>query len=238
MLNDDFLVFDDVNSKLYNVGIFGDKLADSPERDVTFVSVPGRNGDVLIDNKRFKNITVPYKCYIIKDYEKSIRAFRDALLSKVGQYYRLEDSINDGEFRMAQISPISINEIGKLRAGEFTLKFNCKPQRFLKTGEELIEVEESQEILNPYNQTALPLIRAYGTGYFYIGSYGIRINSANEYTDIDCELMEAYKDTLATNCNANIEILNNAFPELTPGINEITLSGITKLEITPRWWIV
>lgn len=32
----------------------------APARDVSFVSVPGRNGDVLIDNNRYENINVSY----------------------------------------------------------------------------------------------------------------------------------------------------------------------------------
>ena len=49
---------------------------------------------------------------------------------------------------------------------------------------------------------------------------------------------QAYKDTLATDCNANIVLTNGKFPSLKNGANQITISGLTKLEITPRWWIV
>lgn len=237
MLRHDFLTFDNINSKMYEVGIFGNKLADSPQRDMTTVSVPGKNGDVVIDNKRFKNITVTYHAYIIKNYEKNIRAFRDALMQKIG-YYRLEDTINDGEYRMGIISPITIKELGVLKAGEFDLKFNCKPQRFLKSGEETAVFEVDDEMLNPYNQTALPLIRVYGTGTFSINGIGIQVLSVDEYVDIDCDLMEAYKDDISVNCNDDIVILNNAFPSLQPGINTIDLNGVTKIEITPRWWIL
>ena len=103
---------------------------------------------------------------------------------------------------------------------------------------QIIEITTNTSIYSEYQETALPLIRAYGTGSFSIGGVAIQITSANVYTDIDCELMEAYKDTLATNCNGNIVLTNGKFPSLKSGANAVTLSGITKLEIQPRWWML
>ena len=61
------------------------------------------------------------------------------------------------------------------------------------------------------------------------------ISSANSYTDIDCDIMDAFKGS--TNCNGNI---SGSFPTLAPGDNTVDLpsSGITKIEIIPRWWVL
>lgn len=233
----DYIIFGDVDTRSYKVGIYGDKLAGAPERDKEFVSIPGRNGDLTIDNGRFNNITVAYKAYIIDKYNSNIRGLRNALLNKSG-YQRLEDTVNPDEFRLGQAIPFEVDEVGVLRAGEFTMQFNCKPQRFLKEGEYSIEFTSAGSIFNQYDTVALPLIRAYGTGTFTIGSVTVQITTANDYTDIDCDLQEAYKDTLATNCNANIVLSNGKFPSLNPGNNNISMTGITKLEIIPRWWIL
>ena len=237
MLRNDYFTFGDIDSRDYGVGIYGNKLANPPERDEEHISVPGRNGDLIIDKGRYKNITVSYKAYIIDNYNENIKDLRNALFSKRG-YQKLADSINTDEFRLAQALPFDVNEVGVLRAGEFKIQFNCQPQRFLKSGENEIEVTSATTITNQYKESALPLIRAYGTGSFTIGGVTVQITSANGYTDIDCELQEAYKDTLATNCNGNIVLTNGAFPKLNPGNNAISLSGITKLVITPRWWII
>lgn len=234
-MRNDYLVFGGVNTRDFNVGIYGDQLAAAPERDRSFVSVPGKNGDVELDNGKYNNITVAYKAYIAKDYETNIRALRNALLSKTG-YQRLEDTINPDEFRLGIALPFDVKEAGVLRAGEFTLQFNCKPQRFLKVGEMPIEATTTKAIFNGYSQTALPLIRAYGTGTFTISGITVKINTADVYTDIDCELMEAFKDTMANNCNGNIELTE--FPKLFPGYNQISMVGITKLEIIPRYWML
>lgn len=237
MLRNDYLIYGNVDTREYQVGIYGDQLAKAPERDETFVTIPGKNGDIIIDHDRYKNITVPYKAYIINEYNANIRGLRNALLSQKG-YCRLQDSINPTEFRLAKAIPFDITEYGVLRAGEFILQFNCKPQRFLTEGENVIEFTSNSILYNPYKEDAKPLIRAYGTGSFSVNGISIEITSANEYTDIDSELQEAYKDTLATNCNSNIVLTNGDFPILSNGDNIITLSGMTKLEIIPRWWIL
>ena len=198
MRRNDYLTFGDVDTRQFDVGIYGDKLAMAPERDQEFIKIPGRDGDLIIDNGRYNNITVSYKAYIINDYNANIRGLRNALISKKG-YERLQDTINPEEFRLAKAIPFEVDEYGILRAGEFTMQFICKPQRFLVCGENPIEITGSSSILNQYEETAKPLIRAYGTGSFTIGGISVQITSANGYTDIDCELQEAYKDTLATN---------------------------------------
>ena len=47
-----------------------------PARDISLVSVPGRNGDVLIDNNRWQNVTISYTVGIknIGDNIRQIKA--------------------------------------------------------------------------------------------------------------------------------------------------------------------
>lgn len=236
-MRDDYLIFGDIDTRTYHVGIYGDQLASAPERDQEFVEVPGHNGDMILDNGRYKNIVVSYKAYIIKDYDVNIKGFRNALLAPSG-YTRLQDTIHPDEFRLAKALPWEVDEYGILKAGEFTMQFNCKPQRFLIEGEYPIDVTANTTILSSSNQIAKPLIRAYGTGTFSINGISVQVTSASGYTDIDCDLQECYKDTLATNCNGNVILAQGRFPELAPGENAIVMSGFSKLEIIPRWWIL
>ena len=237
MRRNDHLIFGTCDTKDFGVGIYGDQLANAPQRSVDVMSVPGKNGDVIIDNGRYENITVSYKAYIIDEYNQNIRGLRSALLSQHG-YQKLEDSVNPEEYRMGCILPFNIEEYGILRAGEFTLQFNCKPQRYIKEGDYAITFTSNGSIHSDYDEDAKPLIRAYGTGSFTINGVQITINSASSYTDFDCELMEAYKDTMATNCNGNITLNNGKFPVLSKGNNAVTFSGLSSLEIKPRWWII
>ena len=122
----------------------------------------------------------------------------------------------------------------------FEMRFDCKPQAWLKTGEVPIEITGTTpvKIVNPTLHSASPLIRIYGTnGSLMINDVEVTFADVDEYVDIDCEIMDAYKG--ATNCNSKISLLGSDYIELKAGQNLITLiSGVTKLVITPRWWII
>ena len=132
------LVFDGVDSRDYGIYITGDAVFNSPERDVEMIEIPGRNGAYALDKGRFSNIEVSYPAGIAgdteADFRQGISAFRNALASRKG-YKRLEDDYNPDEYRMAvyksglEVTPKA------LKAGEFTITFDCQPQRFLKSGE-------------------------------------------------------------------------------------------------------
>lgn len=207
------------------------------QRVVSTVSVPGRNGDLVIDEGRYANYTQSYDIFTRASrgqIQEHITDLSPWLLGPAG-YCRLVDTYEPDYYRMARfIGPINAENLVNT-VGTCTLEFDCMPQRWLLTGETAVTVTTSgTRISNPTQFNARPLIRAYGTGSFTIGSTQIVINSANTYTDIDCELQDAYHGT--DNCNGNIEV--DEFPVLTPGVNTITFSGLTRLDITPRWWTI
>lgn len=129
-------IFGGVNSADYNVWISGSGSFSAPERRVERVSVPGRNGDLIIDGGKWNNITVTYPAFIPKGFETQFDYFRSEM-SKLTGYQRLEDSYHPDEYRMAALADgIAPSRTGAfLKNGEFSLTFNCKPQRFLKSGE-------------------------------------------------------------------------------------------------------
>lgn len=206
---------------------------DAPARDIESIDVPGMNGSLTIDNGRFLNQEMSYLMYVRGDIQNRISGLRNAL--SVGRgYQRLEDTFNPDVFYMARyVSGFAVDQSDRYRAA-FTVTFDRKPQRFLKEGEKTLPAFTANgSFLNKTDQIAKPLLRVYGTGQFIINGATMTISSANVYTDIDCELKDAYKG--ATNCNGNI---SGTFPELSPGTNYVTLNGVTKIEITPRWWIL
>ena len=229
-----WLTFDGVSSKDFGVYINGNQTYNAPARSREVVNVPGRNGALMLDNGRFDNVDVTYHAFIYRDFSVNVEGLRNLLLSRTA-YKRLEDTYHPEEYRLGIYKGnFSADVVEWLEAGEFDLVFDCKPQRFLVSGEETVEFTSSGSILNETEQIAKPLLRVYGTGSFTVGSGTMTISSANVYTDIDCDLMDAYKGT--TNCNGNV---SGTFSTLTPGENTVTLNtGITKIEIIPRWWVI
>ena len=65
----------------------------------------------------------------------------------------------------------------------------------------------------------------------------ITVSSNPGILTIDSELMDVYSGT--TNCNSMVSFSDDEFPLLGPGENGVDLdSGITAVEITPRWFIL
>lgn len=232
-----FFIANGKSSKDFNVYLTDAAAYGIAEKDSEVVSIKGRSGDLILDNKRYKNKKFSYPAIINEDFDKNFSALMNYLLSQQG-YIKLEDSFSPEVFVWARYvgETNPKKTISDAKTGKFELTFDRKPQRYLKQGEYPLEITSNTTINSNNIQTALPIIRAYGTGTFSIGGVAVQITSANGYTDIDCEMQEAYKDTLATNCNGNIVLVNGKFPGINYGDNAITLSGITKLEIKPRWW--
>lgn len=203
----------------------------APARDQSFVSVPGRNGDVLIDNNRYENASVGYTvaCKDIKDKATAIKLW----LCKPG-YFPLTDTYQPDYFRMAAFaSSLNIDEVLQ-NVGQAKIAFNCKPYMYSNAGQNKITLTSSRTITNPEGFSSQPYIKITGSGNItlYIGSKSYYISSVSSYIELDSELMSAYKGT--TLCNSKIGFTE--FPELEPGNNTISWSGsVTKIEIIPRW---
>ena len=174
------LTFDSANSGTYGVYITGEAVYNAPERDVEMIEIPGRNGAFALDHGRFQNIEVSYPAGIFADDEtdfaQAISDFRNLLCSKKG-YCKLTDDYNDGEYRMAVYKSGLEVTPAQLRAGEFEIVFECKPQRFLVSGEDKITVTSGDDINNPTLFDAKPLIEATGYGTMNIGSDEIEVHN-------------------------------------------------------------
>ena len=141
------LVFDTVDTLEYGVVIDGEAVFDAPERDVEVVTIPGRNGTLQIDNGRFENIDVTYPASIWADahgdFKTKIRDLRNAFASKRG-YKRLTDTYHPDEYRLGVFKAGLECDPGVYNtAAEFDIVFDCKPQRFLTSGETSVDVSSA-----------------------------------------------------------------------------------------------
>lgn len=174
--------FDGEASKDYGVYITGAGVYNAPERDVDMISIPGRDGAFAQDLGRFSNITVTYPAGLFgvdpADFAQAISDFRNMLASRRG-YCRLTDDYNAGEYREAvfkaglEVTPAS------LESGEFNVTFDCKPQRWLTSGEDAVAVTSGDTITNPTLFESSPMLQVWGYGEFTVGSDTLEIVSTN-----------------------------------------------------------
>lgn len=221
--------FDGTNSRAYGVYITGRGVFNAPERNVEMVEIPGRNGAYALDKGNFNNIEVTYPAGIFADTEadfaQAVSDLRNFLCSKNG-YCRLEDDYNSGEYRMAIYKSGLEVDHDMLTAGEFNIVFECKPQRWLTSGETAVSVASGGKVTNPTLFEAKPLLEVTGYGTIDIGGSEIEIANVtigntvlyggNNFTESQPPTLPVYYDILLD----NTEFLNSG--------DSINASGITE----------
>lgn len=232
-----YITFDNTDLKTYGLYISGTNTMNAPVRAYDSITIPGRNGALIGSEKRLENIEVVYPAFIYTNLKQNLASLRAFLLSKVG-YKKLVDTYHPDEFRMGYYAGgLEAEPTMKLDAARFDLVFNCKPQRYLNSGLSVTALTASGSITNPTLFESQPLLRVYGTGDITVNGVKITISEADTYTDIDCEIMEAYKGSTLKNYAISLDSVY--FPVLSPGSNTITLgTGVTAVDITPRWWTI
>ena len=214
--------------------IWGAGQYSAPTRSVDFIKVPGRNGDLVIDNGNYNNIKARFSVVITRDVEKNTDRLKYLLYSQRG-YQRLYDSDMKGFYRMACFSDGF--DISSTKAGVVDIEFDCKPFKYDIFGEqdiELTETDKFHEIENPYFENSMPIITVYGNG-----KNNLIVNNSVILVDlsfwdkiiIDTEMKYAYDDGL--NLSKYVSTADFYFH---PGKNSIFFQqGITKVEVKPRW---
>ena len=212
----------------------------APEPDVQNIAIAGRSGDLIRLNNRYKNIPVRYPCVILSELASNLNMIKAYLLSDQN-YVRIEDSFDSTHYREGRfIGGTEVHPTMDGTAASFDLEFDCKPQRWLTSGETVQEISASGDTIeNPTLFGAKPLIKITGSGAvtLTVGTYSLSISNITDYINLDCETQDAYK-TLAENQNSRVTITQgDSFPVLVAGENAISWTGnVTAVEITPGWW--
>lgn len=229
----DIITFNGKPFSDFGVYFDGSKSFDTPEKDVSFYSVVGKNGDLSISNDRFKNVEITFRCFIRDGFKGGYPALMNYLASQEG-YGRLETSTEPEVYRMCQLVRSVRPTTGAYnKFGSFDLVFNCKPQKFYKSGEKAIELEANSTINNPSFMPSLPIFEVQGTGTITVGDSVLALSQNTGTTLIDCEIQDAYEGTL--NRNGDLTV-TNGFPTLKAGTTEVQVSGFTSAYMIPRWW--
>lgn len=230
-----YFMIGETSSLDYGVIISNAAAFSAPARAYESVSVPGRNGAVLFDEGYYENIIVSYEASLL-NRKGNLDEFR-AWLSSYTSYIRLEDTYHPEEYRLGiPNGGLEVTTGMANKVAQFKVQFNCKPQRFLKSGEIGTQYDESVTLFNPTRYPARPLIRVYGSGDLGVGNDTVTIASnALDYIDLDCDLCDAFCGS--ANANTYVTLSGDDYPVLPAGKTGITLgTGITAIVVYPRWW--
>jgi phage-related protein len=246
------MIFNGVSTEEMGVVIQTPPPYEFPPKDYIVTHVEGKSGDILIDKGSYQNVKRTY--YLASVFGKDTNFVYNAnklvnWLTSVKGYARLEDSYEPEYFRMAMFrNPGAMVNMFD-RATTLRVTFECKPQRYLKIGEEETEISSLDsyvQIINPTEQIALPEIVVEGSSDISINFYSgedyndpekssrVDISFVGEGT-IDSEMQDVFNDSGFLNSDVTLE---NGFPKLYPGTNWIKVTGttLTTFKIKPKWW--
>ncbi|MCQ4936772.1 distal tail protein Dit [Anaerotignum propionicum] len=208
-----------------------------PERTVSEIKIPGRNGVLHNDEGTYLNYTKEVEC-AIKNKGKNVPQYAEKINAWLDGYGEITFSNEpDKSYRVMVKNQMDMN--GVLNSfSKFLIQFDCFPFKY-----SVNKADEEKTLTTPatiYNQGTIysePIITVYGTGNvtITINGTGYTITGISGYVTINSEIQEVYKDT--TNKNNSFSALD--FPRFQVGANTISWTGsVTRLEIKPNWrWL-
>lgn len=231
---------------------------DAAEPDYEAISVPGRSGDLHIWNERWKNKLVTYKCACMVNAKTVVPALITQLLTQYG-YQRIEDTFHPEYYKMGEYvgATTPVYSPGG-DAAKFNLTFDCKPQKWLLSGEAEQSVSSGVILTNPTNVPAYPLfkIQGYGnldfwTDYISVNKHstlgtlkitdaGIAVGATN-YLMYDCDVNYAYDSVSNVSYNSYARFKRNTFIRnsdrgyLSAGKTRLYWDNTMSVKIIPRW---
>lgn len=199
-----------------------------PEKDITVIEIPGRDGALHIDNERYKAISIPvnfnYKAheddvmYVFRKAKKWLRGSGKFKITYDNEYFYKCSNVIISNFKVSG------------RKGEFTATFDCEPYAYSETGQ--YETENPTFIYND-GCISKPTYRIVGEGMCTLDVNGnmLTINVGQEVL-INTSLMIAYRNGINVNTTVtgNIEEM-----VLNEGNNNISLTPGFTLYLTPEW---
>ena len=233
-----------------------------PEKPYDHKNIRGKHGDIIVDSDYYKNVSKKYAiaAYAKDDPALAAKNVSDFLHRYNGykDYIRLEDSYEPDVYMLG-----IYEEAGELdsivgQAWESNIEFNCKPQKYLLSGNRRIDISQSGTLINnPTNYPAFPIVQIWGEGTVNFYGRPTCIYTSGKSTSDDQSESELKQVSISVYSNYNAIIIDaetlNAtdikggnqngsvfFDDrivLYPGGNTITYQGdIEKISIIPRWW--
>jgi predicted phage tail component-like protein len=212
-----YFIFNGVNSK--ERGVIVNKLPSisKPERSFEEIDVPGRNGNLYIDNK----------CYNSFQYEITCTLMPSSNIRTIAQWLNGSGKLTistelDKFYNVIIKNQIDFEQVYRV-CNEFKIKFEVQPIAYSKKEKELTLTNNTQIIIKESTYEIKPYLKIRGSGNITltINNKSIVLKNIQGYIELDCELEEAFKEN--ENCNNKVEC--DEFPILIPGQNSISWIG-------------
>lgn len=247
MPNINWIKYNNTKSDTLGVFVTGSGSFDAAELDTVPYSVPGRNGDLLVSNNRYKNIEIVYPAFVPGDFKTRVQAIRNWLRG-ADTYVELEDSYDTSHSRLAICSARqSFEPVNRNDGANFEIVFNCKPQRF--RNDRFVQITSGQTVTNPTRFKSWPkfsLLDPNSGNYVQFAYSGVtyklqflqNIRDQGGLVTVDCETRNVYSTYASNGVVTNYNnVVSGSWPEF-PGNTTLTMTtNITgQILIDCGWW--
>ncbi|SDD06627.1 phage tail family protein [Peptococcus niger] len=159
--DDAYFFYNGRSSREFGLRILNDMSLQIPEYDMEFIEIPGRDGDLAVDNRRYKSVERSFRCHLVlakgQRLDQAAVAIATWLSGKPG-YHKLLWSGEPGYFWQA-IHVQGVNIVESLRQfGAVELTFRCQPGKYMAAGDRWFDVpaEPGLTLHNRYNMVSHP----------------------------------------------------------------------------------
>src|SRR5699024_1122460 len=240
MENRAYFNYKGIDSRDMYLYIVNDVSFPSPQSNIEFINILGRDGEVAIDNERLESVDFLLPVQLRLPTELRVEQYATEIsnwLKSEPDWYELFFSGSEDykyiamcyeQFDIAQ----TLTNYGKT-----VIKFKLKPYKRIKD-EKTIKLSNGTIIQNQQSRISKPLIKIKGNGNITFKNNDedwLTLFDIDEEITIDSELMSIYKNDRPeyTKMSSNLDPL---FPIIYKGENIITWKGdVDKVEIIPRW---
>ena len=230
------------SNKEMNLRVLNNITFASPSRDVNAIQVPGRDGDLIMDNGRFNSVIRSVPCRL----EASDGANVEELISDLNNWLIDDGGFhdftwdNDPGFRyLARVDEGLISQRVLSQYGNTTIDFKLHPIKYLESGLLEHQVTNGEVIANPFNIDAKPILKIQGAtsggGDINIEIGGRRLTLRGMAAS-GC-IIDSESQTITDSAGrvTLFSIMRSPFPVLTEGANRITIPNGVRVSIIPRF---
>lgn len=207
--------------------------------DVERVSVPGRDGELLISNNRLNSAELSFPVNFVK--EKGLIAtevYRISEWLNVAGYKDLTISYDpDFIYRAAYLETFSIEETMR-QFGKTTINFVCYPVKFYKQGRTTQTLSNGATVNGLGNVNAKPIITLIGSGdcTLTINGRKTKLRAVQNTITLDMQARQVFSGNLPA-WDKVVRAPQYQMPYLDAGRNLISWDGDFTVKMAPYWGV-
>ena len=230
--------FNGVSSTTHGLRVTSDYVINSTGNDVETVSVPGRDGDLLISKNRLKSVTIELPCTVLSSRKLTDAESDISNWLNVDGYKDLTLSWDpDFIYRSAFIETFEIASLMR-QFGKVKLNFLTYPVKFYKQGRTTQTLSNGATINGLGNVNAKPIITLVGSGdcTLTINGRKTKLRAVQNTITLDMQARQVFSGNLPA-WDKVVRAPQYEMPYLDAGRNLISWDGDFTIKMAPYWGV-